>query len=90
VCRVHYSGRLFDGERPYFTTFTHGHTIRVSTTDEHLVPGAVEALRLMAEGDEWEIIVPSELAYGDSSPGGVRVRSRLADQWCPYDVLRPA
>uniref|UniRef100_A0A7S3B2X9 peptidylprolyl isomerase n=1 Tax=Haptolina ericina TaxID=156174 RepID=A0A7S3B2X9_9EUKA len=33
-------------------------------------PHRTEAMQLMVEGDEWELYIPSELAYGDSGQGG--------------------
>jgi FKBP-type peptidyl-prolyl cis-trans isomerase len=36
-----------------------------------LIPGWVEALQLMKEGDEWEIVIPSKLGYGEAGAGGV-------------------
>src|SRR5882724_7391263 len=36
-----------------------------------LIPGWVEALQLMKKGDEWEIVIPSGLAYGEQGAGGV-------------------
>jgi len=36
-----------------------------------LIPGWVEALRMMKEGDEWELVIPSNLAYGEQGAGGV-------------------
>jgi FKBP-type peptidyl-prolyl cis-trans isomerase len=36
-----------------------------------LIPGWVEALQLMKEGDEWEIVIPSALGYGEAGAGGV-------------------
>jgi FKBP-type peptidyl-prolyl cis-trans isomerase len=36
-----------------------------------LIPGWVEALQLMKEGDEWEIVIPSQLGYGEAGAGGV-------------------
>jgi len=68
TCRAHYSARLHDAESPYFTSFTHGHMLPMTTNDGHLVQGAAEVLALMSEGDRWEIYLPSEQAYGDSSP----------------------
>jgi FKBP-type peptidyl-prolyl cis-trans isomerase FklB len=35
----------------------------------HLIPGWVEALTLMKEGDEWELVIPSNLAYGERGAG---------------------
>jgi len=34
-----------------------------------LIPGWVEALKLMKTGDTWEIVVPSELGYGSDGAG---------------------
>ena len=36
-----------------------------------LIPGWVEALRMMKEGDEWELVIPAELGYGEAGAGGV-------------------
>jgi FKBP-type peptidyl-prolyl cis-trans isomerase len=36
-----------------------------------LIPGWVEALQMMKEGDEWEIVIPSDLGYGPAGAGGV-------------------
>lgn len=33
-----------------------------------LIPGWVEALQMMKEGDEWELTIPANIAYGDESP----------------------
>ncbi len=35
-----------------------------------LIPGWVEALSLMKEGDEWELTIPSDLGYGPDGAGG--------------------
>ena len=35
-----------------------------------LIPGWVEALRLMKEGDEWQLVIPSDLGYGEQGAGG--------------------
>lgn len=37
----------------------------------HLIPGWVEALSMMKEGDEWELAIPSSLGYGEEGAGGV-------------------
>lgn len=34
-----------------------------------LIPGWVEALSLMKEGDSWELVVPSDLGYGPDGAG---------------------
>jgi FKBP-type peptidyl-prolyl cis-trans isomerase len=34
-----------------------------------LIPGWVEALSMMKEGDSWELVIPSELGYGPEGAG---------------------
>src|ERR1700742_3047109 len=49
------TGKVFDQTQPGQTaTFPAG----------QLIPGWVEALSHMREGDEWELVIPSELGYG--------------------------
>ena len=49
------TGKVFDQTQPGATaTFQAG----------RLIPGWVEALSQMKEGDEWELVIPSGLAYG--------------------------
>lgn len=36
-----------------------------------VIPGWVEALQLMSEGDKWKLYIPSELAYGAQGAGDV-------------------
>jgi len=60
------NGKVFDQTQPGKTaTFPAG----------ALIPGWIEALSLMREGDHWELAIPSELGYGpggagDDIPGG--------------------
>lgn len=37
-------------------------------TMQSLVPGLIEGLKLMKEGDKWEFYIPSSLAFGNRSP----------------------
>ena len=34
-----------------------------------LIPGWTEALSMMKEGDEWELVIPAKLAYGEERSG---------------------
>lgn len=53
-------GHVFDQTQPGATaTFPAG----------ALIPGWVEALRLMKEGDEWQLVIPSDLGYGEQGAG---------------------
>jgi len=59
---VYYTGRLingtiFDGTSPGLPA-----TFKV---DGGLVQGWVEALQLMREGDHWQLVIPSNLGYGN-------------------------
>ena len=36
-----------------------------------VIAGWTEALQLMSVGDEWELVIPPELAYGDREVGPV-------------------
>ena len=53
-------GKVFDQTPPGQTaTFPAG----------RLIPGWVEALRMMHEGDEWQLVIPADLAYGAQGAG---------------------
>ena len=67
VVNVTYRGWLIDGT--VFDETPPGQTATFPAGA--LIPGWVEALQLMKEGDEWEIVIPSELGYGAQGAGGV-------------------
>jgi FKBP-type peptidyl-prolyl cis-trans isomerase len=55
-------GKVFDQTQP-------GQTAQFPAGQ--LIPGWVEALRMMHEGDEWELVIPSDLGYGpNGTPDG--------------------
>jgi FKBP-type peptidyl-prolyl cis-trans isomerase len=54
------NGKVFDQTEPGKTaTFPAG----------RLIPGWIEALSLMREGDHWELAIPSDLGYGPEGAG---------------------
>ena len=59
---VHYEGKLIDG-----TVFDSSLKRNEPATFNvnHVIPGWTEALKLMPEGSEWELYIPSSLAYGE-------------------------
>ncbi len=63
---VDYTGTLLDG-KTFDSTKERGKpaTFAVGTT----IPGMSEALQLMPVGSEWEIYIPSNLAYGAQGAG---------------------
>ncbi len=64
--RVTYSGMLIDGTQ--FDATQPGQMAEF--TANALIPGWIEALAIMSEGDEWELVVPSNLGYGAQGAGG--------------------
>lgn len=65
IVTVTYKGWLIDG-----TVFDEpGQPIEFPA--DGLIAGWVEALSMMHVGDEWELVIPSELGYGAFGAGGV-------------------
>jgi FKBP-type peptidyl-prolyl cis-trans isomerase FklB len=64
---VHYHGTLIDGT-VFDSSVDRGEPVKFPVTG--VIPGWVEALQLMKVGSKWQLYVPSELAYGERSPGG--------------------
>jgi FKBP-type peptidyl-prolyl cis-trans isomerase FklB len=60
VVTVAYKGALVDGY--IFEQTKPGETKNLPAGK--VIPGWAEALSLMKEGDEWELVIPSALAYG--------------------------
>ena len=65
---VHYTGKLIDGT-VFDSTVERGVPASFGVTQ--VIPGWVEALQLMHEGDKWRLYIPSDLAYGPNGAGGV-------------------
>ena len=59
--RVHYEGKLLDGT-VFDSSFKRNEPTEFPVGG--VIPGWTEALKLMKEGDEWELTIPSDLAYG--------------------------
>ncbi|HXL99611.1 MAG TPA: FKBP-type peptidyl-prolyl cis-trans isomerase [Rhizomicrobium sp.] len=62
---VYYKGSLINGK--VFDSTEQG--LPATFTVNKLIPGWTEALQLMREGDHWELVIPSELAYGTRGAG---------------------
>ncbi|UTW13615.1 FKBP-type peptidyl-prolyl cis-trans isomerase [Marinobacterium rhizophilum] len=63
--RVHYEGMLIDGT-VFDSSYSRGKP--VSFPLNRVIPGWTQGLQLMSEGSQWMLYLPSELAYGMSSP----------------------
>jgi FKBP-type peptidyl-prolyl cis-trans isomerase len=64
---VNYKGTLINGK--VFDATEPG--LPAQFTVNKLIPGWTEALELMREGDQWELVIPANLAYGAHGAGGV-------------------
>ena len=65
---VHYTGKLIDGT-VFDSSVERGVPASFGVTQ--VIPGWVEALQLMHEGDKWRLYIPSDLAYGPNGAGSV-------------------
>jgi FKBP-type peptidyl-prolyl cis-trans isomerase len=54
------NGKVFDATEPGFPA---------EFPVNGVIPGWTEALQLMREGDEWELVIPGNLAYGNRGSG---------------------
>ena len=64
---AHYRGTLIDGTE--FDSSPEGEAVPFPVA--RVIPGWIEALQLMKVGDKWELVIPSDLAYGQGgTPDG--------------------
>ncbi|PXX96710.1 FKBP-type peptidyl-prolyl cis-trans isomerase [Halomonas sp. LBP4] len=65
---VHYEGTLIDGT-VFDSSYSRGEPVNFRVGQ--VIEGWQEALQLMSVGDTWEIVIPSELAYGAQGQGPI-------------------
>jgi len=65
-CECHYSGTLISGKE-FDSSYKRGKPLTFAP--KQVISGWQEAMRMMREGDEWELFLPSELAYGGRGSG---------------------
>lgn len=65
---VHYEGTLIDGT-VFDSSYERGEPVTFKVGQ--VIEGWQEALQLMSEGDTWEVVIPSELAYGEHGQGPI-------------------
>jgi FKBP-type peptidyl-prolyl cis-trans isomerase len=70
---VRYKGTLMDGS--VFDETKEDETAEFPV--DGLIKGWQEILQLMKEGDKWEAVIPSDLAYGDKQTGPIPPNSPL-------------
>lgn len=73
TANVTYSGKLIDG-----TVFDNNIGQEPAPFSSDLVvPGFGEALELMRVGDKWEVVIPSDLAYGEQGTPAIPANATL-------------
>jgi len=65
--KVHYHGTLTDGT-VFDSSVERGEPATFPVNG--VIPGWIEALQLMKEGDKWQLVIPPKLAYGERGAGG--------------------
>jgi len=65
---THYHGTLIDGT-VFDSSIDRGEPVTFQVNG--VIAGWTEALQLMAVGSKWKLFIPSDLAYGAQSAGGV-------------------
>lgn len=65
---VHYRGRLLDGNE-FDSSYKRGQPATFPVSG--VIPGWTEALQLMKTGSQWQIFIPSKLAYGENGAGNI-------------------
>lgn len=63
---VHYRGTLVDG-RQFDSSYDRGAPTSLGVQD--VIDGWTQVLQQMKVGDKWKVVIPSELAYGESGYG---------------------
>lgn len=64
---VHYTGTLVDGTK-FDSSVDRGQPAEFGVGQ--VIPGWTEALQLMSKGAKYQLVIPSELAYGANGAGG--------------------
>ena len=82
--KVHYTGRLSDGE--VFDSSREGDPLEFELGAGQIIPGFEDAVEGMEPGDAKEVTVPPERAYGDRRDDLVQnlERERLPDHLEPH------
>jgi FKBP-type peptidyl-prolyl cis-trans isomerase FklB len=65
---THYQGTLIDGTK-FDSSYDRGEPVKFSL--DQVITGWTEVLQLMSPGDKWQVVIPSELAYGQYAPSPV-------------------
>jgi peptidyl-prolyl cis-trans isomerase A (cyclophilin A) len=78
--RMHYSGRLLDGQE-FDSSYRRGEPFQFTIGVDGVIPGWVETAISMQSGEKRTIILPPELAYGKNGYGPIP-----PDSWLIFDI----
>eukprot|EP00756_Hemistasia_phaeocysticola_P037081 Hpha_TRINITY_DN16678_c2_g4::TRINITY_DN16678_c2_g4_i1::g.183892::m.183892 len=71
----------FEGGGAYDDTFQRGEPAEIVIGGRGVLPGLDEALRIMVQGDVWEILIPPSMGYSDLLGGYDHVQHPQAPGW---------
>lgn len=74
--RCQYEGKLIDGT-VFDSSYERNEPFEVNMAMPRVIPGWVEALKLMPAGSKWEVYIPYDLAYGTQDMGQIKPFSTL-------------
>ena len=85
---VHYKGTLINGTI-FDSSYARGEPIEFALNQ--VIKGWQEALQLMSVGSKWQVIIPSELAYGERGAGkAIGPNSTLIFDIEPLNIKDPS
>jgi FKBP-type peptidyl-prolyl cis-trans isomerase len=82
--KVHYTGKLTDGT-VFDSSVDRGEPAEFLTNQ--VIPGWTEALKMMKVGSKYELVIPSNLAYGERATGPIPAGSTLVFEVELLDIL---
>lgn len=71
-----YEGKLIDGT-VFDSSYERDQPFEVDMANPRVIPGWIEALKLMPAGSKWEVYIPQELGYGAQDMGQIKPYSTL-------------
>ena len=74
--QVNYEGRLIDGT-VFDSSYERNMPFTVDMAQPRVIPGWIEALKMMPAGSKWEVTIPQNLAYGAANQGMIKPFSVL-------------
>lgn len=73
--KVNYEGKLINGE-VFDSSYDREEPLTCNTASG-LISGWLKVLQVMPVGSKWEVVIPSELAYGNQDTGKIKAGSTL-------------